>query len=90
MARLRFSEQDDYMWYVYILKSTRYIKSYVGCTDNIERRLLEHNLGKSYYTSRYKPWEILKFELFKTYLEARKRERFYKTGKGREELKKLF
>ncbi|OGH18018.1 MAG: hypothetical protein A2868_02145 [Candidatus Levybacteria bacterium RIFCSPHIGHO2_01_FULL_40_15b] len=78
------------MWYVYILKSKNFKKSYVGSSDNPERRLLEHNSGKNTYTRRYKPWEILKTESFETYIEARRKENFYKTGIGREELKKLF
>ena len=78
------------MLYVYILKSKNFKKSYVGSSDNPERRLLEHNSGKNTYTRRYKPWEILKTESFETYIEARRKENFYKTGIGREELKKLF
>ena len=78
------------MWYVYVLKSKIYKKSYVGCSDNPERRLVEHNSGKSAYANRFKPWEVIKIEEFKTYNEARKRENFYKTGVGRQELKKLF
>ena len=78
------------MWCVYILKSKNYKKSYVGSSDNPLRRLAEHNSGKSAYTKRFMPWEILKTEEFMTYTEARKRENFYKTGVGRQELKKLF
>jgi len=78
------------MWFVYILKSVNYRKSYVGCTDNIQRRLTEHNSGKSYYTKRFKPWKILKIEEFTAYKDARQKERFYKSGVGRQALKKLF
>ena len=78
------------MWYVYILKSRVYKKSYVGSTNDPQRRLTEHNSGKSVYTKRHKPWDILKIENFDTYKEARTRESFLKTGKGREELRKIF
>lgn len=77
-------------WYVYILKSKFFRKSYVGCSDNVDRRLEEHNSGKSVYTKRYKPWEVLKVDEFQTYKEARNRERFYKSGIGREKLKEYF
>ncbi len=43
------------MYKVYILKSSDYPKTYVGITDNIDRRLKEHNSGKNFYTKRYKP-----------------------------------
>ena len=78
------------MWYVYLLKSVSFRKSYVGCTDNVKRRLDEHNSGKSLFTKRFKPWQVLKVEEFRTYKDARKRERFYKSGIGRQEMKKLF
>ena len=89
-ARLRLWRVGQTMWYVHILKSLEYKKSYVGCTDNIARRLNEHNSGKSSYTRRFKPWEIIKTEKFKSYREARIREKFYKSGVGRQELKSLF
>jgi len=78
------------MYYVYILSRINYRKSYVGCTDNIDRRLKEHNTGKMFFTKRYLPWGIIYFEEFQTLPEARKRESYYKTGAGRRELKRLF
>lgn len=75
---------------MYILKSEKYKKSYVGCTDNIERRLAEHNKGKGFYTRKFKPWVLLKTEEFTNYKKARQKEKFYKSGVGRQELKKLF
>ncbi len=78
------------MWYVYILKSQKYLKSYVGSTNDIKRRLKEHNNGRSEYSRRYKPWYILKLEQFNTAQEARIRERSLKSGVGREEMKAFF
>lgn len=78
------------MYYVYILKSKLFKKIYVGKTDNVERRLKEHNSGKSIYTKRYKPWELLCFEEFVTNIEAINREKFYKTKIGRVRLKEIF
>lgn len=65
-------------------------KSYVGLTDNIERRLKEHNFGKHFYTKRYLPWKVIHEEKFKDFSEARKREKFLKSTSGRRFLKKLF
>ena len=78
------------MYYIYILKSINYKKSYVGKTTDIVRRLHEHNTGKSIYTSRYKPWELIYKEVFKTEKEAINKEKYYKSKKGRKEMKKIF
>jgi putative endonuclease len=78
------------MWYVYILLSQKFKKSYVGCTNDVQRRIKQHNSGMSTYTSRYMPWTIIKVESYNTYNEARKRESFLKTGVGRKELKIIF
>ena len=71
------------MYIVYILKSEVAEKSYVGITDNLERRLSQHNLGNSFYTSRYKPWEIIYTEEVEDRETARKRERYLKSAAGR-------
>lgn len=57
---------------------------YTGSTNNIDRRLLEHNSGKSKYTRSTRPFDLIYTEEFEIRLEARKRELFLKTGKGRE------
>ena len=75
------------MFKVYVLKSRVADKSYVGSTDNIERRLAEHNIGKSKFTSRYKPWELIYAEEFSTREEALKREKYLKSANGRRYLK---
>lgn len=78
------------MYIVYVLKSKVEKKSYVGLTDDISRRLREHNSGKSTYTKRYLPWEIVYKEEFNNFLKARERERFLKSTTGRRFLKKIF
>ncbi len=78
------------MYFVYILKSKVAKKSYVGMTDNIERRLREHNSGKSFFTKNYFPWEIIHKEMYGTREEARKREKYLKSGSGRKFLKTIF
>lgn len=78
------------MFLVYILRSTRYKKSYVGFTDNLERRIQEYNSGKQYYTKRYMPWEIVYKEEFATRDDAVTREKFLKSTSGRRFLKTIF
>jgi len=78
------------MYHTYVLKSINYKKSYVGITDDLERRLCEHNSGRYIYTKRYLPWELIYKEDYKSRIEARKREKYLKSSSGRRFLKKLF
>lgn len=75
------------MYYVYVLRSLVNNRLYTGYTKDIERRILEHNSGKTKYTRLTKPFELVYKETFITGSEAAKRERFLKSGKGREFLK---
>ena len=62
------------MFYVYILKSQKNHELYIGSTNNLEKRLAEHNSGKSGYTKRYMPYELIYYEAYKAEPDARKRE----------------
>ncbi len=65
-------------YYVYIIKSKKDNSFYVGQTNDIERRLLEHNAGLSSYTSSKAPWNLHYLEEVNTREEAMKREMFLK------------
>ena len=76
------------MYYVYILYSERHGKSYVGFTGNLEQRLLSHNvLSNKDWTKRYRPWVLVYHETFSSKAGAMEREKFYKTGQGRQFVK---
>jgi putative endonuclease len=75
---------------VYILSSRVSKKSYVGITNDIDRRLREHNSGKHFYTKRHVPWVVIHLEEYASLKEARAREVFLKTTSGRRLLKKIF
>ena len=78
-----------YIVYVLLSKVTR--KSYVGFTDNLNRRIKEHNNGKSLYTRNFAPWKIVYTEEVDGYTEARIREKYLKSASGRKRvLKKIF
>ncbi len=62
-------------------------KSYVDMSDNIERRLIEHNTGKTKTTKYGGPWKVLHFEKLESIEEARNREKYYKSGAGRIKIK---
>jgi len=78
------------MHYVYLLKSKKNSqKIYIGSTDNLKRRLEEHNSGKSQFTRRYMPWKLLYYEAYSERLLAETREQRLKyNGNAIRELKK--
>ena len=74
------------MNYIYVLKSKKDLKRYIGLTNNLERRLLLHDGGKVKATKNRRPFELIYFEKFENRTKAAKREKFLKSGKGREYL----
>lgn len=79
------------MYFVYIIRSTKDKKFYTGITNNLERRVFEHNKGKKSTKSTVNrgPFEIIHFEKFSNRKEARAREIFLKSGAGRDFRSKL-
>ncbi len=71
-------------YYVYILQSGIDQSFYIGYTQNIPKRLAEHNAGKSHYTTRKIPWKLVYQESFNSKTEALIRERFLKNQKNKE------
>lgn len=78
------------MYYIYILLSLKDNRTYVGYTNNIERRLRQHNSGLVKSTKHRIPFKLLFKEEFITSFEAKKRESYWKSGAGRKKLKVLF
>ena len=78
-----------YMYYVYIIKSLKDNRNYIGYTRDIERRLQDHNRGKSKSVKYRGPFELIYQEKYATRLEASRREKRLKSYKGGEALKKL-
>lgn len=74
-------------FYTYVLQSTVNGHLYKGSTENLHRRLEEHNSGMVDYTSKYRPWKLVYHEQFETRREAILREKFFKSGQGRQWLK---
>jgi putative endonuclease len=75
------------MYFVYILWSDHKQQKYVGLSSNPSKRLSEHNTGKTKSTKSGIPWKILYIERFDTRVDARKREKYFKTAAGRRFLK---
>lgn len=70
-------------FYVYLLKSLKDSKYYIGQTDNIEKRLKEHNSGKVKSTKDRKPFKLIGYETYKDRDRARYREYKLKRHSGR-------
>ena len=58
--------------YVYILKSLKNNRFYIGSTTNLQRRLIEHNSGRSTYTSFTRPFELIFYQKFDSITIAKK------------------
>ncbi|MEO1515209.1 MAG: GIY-YIG nuclease family protein [Bacteroidota bacterium] len=78
------------MFFVYVLSSTSQKRFYIGMTSDLSRRLKEHNAGKTKSTKGYRPWKILFHEPYPTRVEARKREKYLKSGVGREYINRIW
>ncbi|OGK64390.1 hypothetical protein A2313_00705 [Candidatus Roizmanbacteria bacterium RIFOXYB2_FULL_41_10] len=78
------------MYYTYVLISLKNSSYYIGCTNNLKRRVSEHNAGLSKYTRIYSPWLLKYSEEYNTLKEARKREKEIKSWKKRAKIERLF
>jgi len=77
------------MFSVYVLRSGKTGRRYVGSGGDLSDRLRRHNAGESPATKHGLPWTLIHEEQFPTRAEAMARERFFKTGRGRDELNQL-
>lgn len=70
--------------YVYILKSLIDKKLYTGITNNLSRRLTEHNQGNNFSTKGRRPFMLIYCEAYRNRKDAENREKFLKSGWGRQ------
>ncbi len=64
-------------------------KTYIGYTSDIRRRIIDHNNGKVEATKYFRPWKIIYTENFYSLVRAKDREKYWKSGAGRRNIKKL-
>ncbi|MCF8229894.1 MAG: GIY-YIG nuclease family protein [Bacteroidales bacterium] len=76
-------------YYIYAIESQKEARIYVGFTGNLERRIKEHNGGKTRSTKAYRPWKLFFKKAVSSRAEARHLEKYYKSGCGKEFLKSL-
>ena len=77
------------MFNCYILRSLKTARRYVGSCEDLESRVYRHNAGKVNATKHGAPWVLVHAESFVTRAEAVRRERYYKTGAGRDEVDRI-
>ncbi|MFC2080248.1 GIY-YIG nuclease family protein [Bacteroidota bacterium] len=77
------------MYTIYAIRSDTDGRIYVGMTENLEKRLLEHNSGITKSTKGFRPWKLIFTEEAESRVQAREREKYWKSGCGKEQLKKL-
>jgi putative endonuclease len=75
---------------VYILKSLKTGRHYVGMTEqSMPDRMNDHNWGRVNWSSSQRPFELAHHEVFESKALALKREKFFKTGKGRQVIRNI-
>jgi len=76
------------MFKVYAIKSLVKNYIYVGMTQNLDERIKRHNSGCEVTTKPYSPFQLIYTEEFQTRIEARKKEKYFKSAAGRRWIKK--
>ena len=70
---------------LYVIEGEQTRKRYVGITSDLQRRLSEHRSGSSHSGNLIgPPFTLIHTEIFQDYTAARQREKFLKSGQGRE------
>ncbi len=79
------------MFYVYILESINFPdKFYVGYTQDLKKRLHDHNVGYSIHTDKFRPWRVRTYIAVDSQEKAEKLEGYFKSHSGRIFQKKYF
>lgn len=76
------------MFYAYILLSKKDRKFYIGYTTDLKRRLKEHVAGQVTSTRNRRPLLLVMYEAYKMEEDAKARELFFKSTKGKQQLRK--
>ena len=77
-----------HFFYVYVLFSFKDRKLYIGYSENLNNRILEHQKGRVRATKERLPLILIHYEAFTNKNDAKAREKFLKSGFGRRQLKK--
>ncbi len=75
------------MYYTYVLLSESDKDLYIGYTNNLKKRIAHHNKGTVQSTRKRRPFKLIYYEACLNELDAKNREKYFKTGYGRRFLK---
>jgi putative endonuclease len=78
----------DMFYYVYILRNESG-RLYIGYSEDVERRVADHNAGKVFATKPYIPYKLIFYEAYTSMVDAKRREMYLKTTKGRTTIKTM-
>ena len=79
------------MFYVYILQSVHSPENfYIGFTNDLQKRLHDHNAGYSTHTKKFMPWALKNYIAFDDEQKAKDFETYLKTHSGRKFCKNHF
>jgi putative endonuclease len=76
-------------FYVYILQSKIKDFIYVGFTTNLKKRFSQHNNKEELSTKAYAPFDLIFYEAYRNEKDAKRRERYFKTTKGKTTLRMM-
>lgn len=76
-------------YYVYILHNPSKKFIYAGYSEDLKKRYLSHNKGEVTSTKAYLPLDLIHYEAYKNMKDAKRREKYFKTTKGRVTLKQM-
>jgi len=77
------------MYYAYVLKSRKDNKLYIGYSSDLKNRFKEHTNGEVVSTKHRRPLDLIFYEAFKDQKDALRREKYFKTEKGKSSLKQI-
>lgn len=80
---------DMNYYYVYVLQSINKNFLYVGFTSDLKRRFKEHNCHEELSTKHYAPFRLIHYEAYINEKDAKRREEYFKTTKGKTTLKTM-
>ena len=73
-------QSQENMYHLYILLNEAGTRTYTGVSDDIDKRLKEHNAGKVLSSRPYRPYKVIYTQTVTTLREARQQERYYKSA----------
>lgn len=76
-------------YYAYLLQSIQNRNLYIGYTNDLIKRLREHNQGLNFSTRPFRPWEVIHYEAYRSEKDAKRREKYLKTSQGTRLLKRM-